>query len=837
DATSQAYDINGIGAITGGAITATVNSQNTTTAEADATVTLAITVEEHFTFASISVRDADNEPVDVTPVTVGQEYTFTMPAKAVTVSVGLTEETKYALTFAKGAEDASGSAPQMSAPSYYEGAQVTLPANTFTYASHKFKGWKIGNTIYAAGATYTMTAEATEAVAQWRTLPDFAAGDWVLVENASELTEESYVIIAASGADFAMKSYASGNNCKAKAAVKNGNLIEYDSEFAVYAILAGNQDNTIAFYDDAIDKYIYAESSTSNNMKAEEALSGNSSWTIDITDGVATLDAQGTNTRNRMRYNPNNNSPIFSCYASISTTGTLVALYKYEAPAFKLIYDKNTDAAVTMPAYQRADNENKVTVTSDQPSRANYVFDGWKDAQQNEYAAGQVLTLDNDLTLYAQWRTAMPYTVSYDANGGQGTMDDVENVIEGTSYTILDNAFTYDETHTFMGWKAYDALNNELTIENGAFTMPSSDVVVKAQWHESVISDFTLVTNVNQLKDGDKVYIVAAGSDYAMGAQDNTNYRSRVEIGKTTGNERVVIVGVVPVEFTLGKSGDNFTFYDGTGYLAATSSASNYLGTQTDLDDNGKWTIAISNTQEEGYVATIVAQGNYTRNHMQYNASPNQERFSCYGSSNTMKGVAIYRKPADQVSVRNGLTPGKYGTICLEKNVVSFTGATMYSIDSKASDLSYITLEEETGALEAGRPYIFLATGSEIKVQYGTTTTADAGSYYGLVGSFTREQLAEGMYIIQNNKFYRTGADNYVGAHKAYINMGGVPEEGETAHVPGRRYVTMQIGDVQTPTALDEVTVNQENAKFILNGQLYILRDGKLYNAQGQLVK
>ncbi len=200
-------------------------------------------------------------------------------------------------------------------------------------------------------------------------------------------------------------------------------------------------------------------------------------------------------------------------------------------------------------------------------------------------------------------------------------------------------------------------------------------------------------------------------------------------------------------------------------------------------------------------------------------------------------GITTAEVVVDEQVVRNGLTPGKYGTICLEKNVVSFTGATMYSIDSKASDLSYITLEEETGALEAGRPYIFLATGSEIKVQYGNQTAATAGDYNGLVGSFTREQLAEGMYIIQNNKFYRTGADNYVGAHKAYINMGGVPEEGETAHVPGRRYVTMQIGDVQTPTALDEVTVNQENAKFILNGQLYILRDGKLYNAQGQLVK
>ena len=207
-------------------------------------------------------------------------------------------------------------------------------------------------------------------------------------------------------------------------------------------------------------------------------------------------------------------------------------------------------------------------------------------------------------------------------------------------------------------------------------------------------------------------------------------------------------------------------------------------------------------------------------------------------------GITTAEVVVDEQVVREDLTPGKYGTICLEKDVVKYTGATMFNIAWKADDLSSITLEpvDANDTLEAGRPYIFLATGSEIKVQYGTTT-ADASSHNGLVGSFTGgviadlEGTSEGMYIIQNNKFYRCGDTNRVGAHKAYIKMDEVPEPTTSAPVPGRRYVTMQIGDVQTPTALDEVTATEENVKFILNGQLYILRDGKLYNAQGQLVK
>ena len=75
--------------------------------------------------------------------------------------------------------------------------------------------------------------------------------------------------------------------------------------------------------------YLYASSSSSNQLKTEAAPDDNNNAraTISITNGDATVAFTGTYTRNHMRFNPNNGSPIFSCYASNSTQ-SLVQIYK-----------------------------------------------------------------------------------------------------------------------------------------------------------------------------------------------------------------------------------------------------------------------------------------------------------------------------------------------------------------------------------------------------------------------------------------------------------------------------------------------------------------------------
>ena len=71
---------------------------------------------------------------------------------------------------------------------------------------------------------------------------------------------------------------------------------------------------TGAWYFNLNGNYLYAASSSSNQLKTEAKKDDNAKATIAIAEGDATILFQGTNTRNNLRYNSGSN--LFSCYSS-----------------------------------------------------------------------------------------------------------------------------------------------------------------------------------------------------------------------------------------------------------------------------------------------------------------------------------------------------------------------------------------------------------------------------------------------------------------------------------------------------------------------------------------
>jgi hypothetical protein len=320
------------------------------------------------------------------------------------------------------------------------------------------------------------------------------------------------------------------------------------------------------------------------------------------------------------------------------------------------------------------------------------------------------------------------------------------------------------------------------------------------------------------------------GKYYTMGKQ-NSNNRAAIE---STVSETQLTPTTGTSVLTLVDAGDGkFAFQASNGkYLSAAGiGTNNYLREAENYDsDKTKWTISVT---AEG-IATIKATSD-NRNWMRYNPNNGSPLFSCYGSG--QKDIALYKRMPDYTrEVRQGY----YGTICLP-TAGQMVGASIFEIAYKDASKSKIYFDEiVSGKMEAGIPYIFLPNEgvTTLKVFYTEMAVVAAGSKNGLVGSYTQERLAEdgNNYILLNNQYCKVIGEAYVGANRAYFQLGSI-RPSAFAPAPGVRRVSMGMAGQNTATGVDQVEGNNVPTKMIINGQLFILRGEKMYDAQGKLVK
>ncbi len=164
--------------------------------------------------------------------------------------------------------------------------------------------------------------------------------NYTRVDDISDLTVGSEVIIVAKDSDVAISTTQNGNNRAQAGVTKSGTTISSPgADVQVFTIENGNKAGTYAFYTGS--QYIYAASSSSNYLRSENVLSNNSSWYISIAgDGEATIKAVGTNTRNILQYN--SSSSVFSCYGTASQAA--VAIYKKDGTGSGAIDAKEAES-------------------------------------------------------------------------------------------------------------------------------------------------------------------------------------------------------------------------------------------------------------------------------------------------------------------------------------------------------------------------------------------------------------------------------------------------------------------------------------------------------------
>ena len=159
-----------------------------------------------------------------------------------------------------------------------------------------------------------------------------------------------------------------------------------------------------------------------------------------------------------------------------------------------LIYSANggSEAPFDNKSYN---NGSAATISSLKPTRLGYTFAGWstnKEATSAEYTSGSALTFaSEDIILYAVWK-ANTYTISYDANSGNGTMEN-DSLLFNEKKSLSINSFS-KTGYTFIGWSITpngavvyndNAIVSELCEEN------NGNITLYAVWEQTItVIDF-----------------------------------------------------------------------------------------------------------------------------------------------------------------------------------------------------------------------------------------------------------------------------------------------------------------------------------------------------------
>lgn len=222
-----------------------------------------------------------------------------------------------------------------------------------------------------------------------------------------------------------------------------------------------------------------------------------------------------------------------------------------------------------------------------------------------------------------------------------------------------------------------------------------------------------------------------------------------------------------------------------------------------------------------------------------------------------MESVDFYEISATLMPVgyQRNVTEGRMGTVCLPANVEAgyIYGAEVYTLLYWKYGTSYADCQmvdfEQVGEMRAGYPYMIIPTGNKFAVVYGDETYDGDGVHManGFIGTINPiaaapDNVLVGKYGIINNMVQKLGTNCNSPANRAYIDLSETPskEEYEVAHPnpAPRKRVSLGHQGTQETTGLDEINVNTEKIeKVMVDGQMFIIRGGHIFDATGRLVK
>lgn len=297
-------------------------TENTSNESRSATVTLTFTYGDPAATVTkdITVTQNGTPSITVTPATANVAFAGGAPDFAVTYeSLDIDNASDFDVEF----YETSTSTIAGNQPSWITNVAITGNTTdgftlTVTVATNDGDARDAYLKVYAAGSNdYIYSNLVTINQAAFVQLTTYS-----LVTSVDQIVSGKHYLIASSATDgdaYAMGGQTSNNRSGVAVTIDNSQITETEDvyEFVINTHETSSKDvDYYTIYDAATPGYLYAASSSKNYLRTKTTLDDNGKWTIAIAaeGSAASIVAQGSNTRNNMKFNSSDG--IFSCYAS-----------------------------------------------------------------------------------------------------------------------------------------------------------------------------------------------------------------------------------------------------------------------------------------------------------------------------------------------------------------------------------------------------------------------------------------------------------------------------------------------------------------------------------------
>lgn len=267
-----------------------------------------------------------------------------------------------------------------------------------------------------------------------------AEGDtYTKVTDVSELVENDVIIIVSETKNKGLGASSSNGKYRECTDISfSGELVLGNTNIQDLILEKGVDEGTFSF--NTGEGYLEYHGS-GNDLYTMSDKTSNSSWTISVSNGDATILNAVSKTR-KLQYNAS--SPRFACYTS---NQTIVQLYKKVVEYFDYTATLHYNDGIT-------ENGNITSVDGkftapETPTRTGYVFDGWytDDATFNNLFDFENTFATENIDLYAKWvderdtylqTTSFALGFDYAFSGGN-EVTSLEQLVSGNTYYLCAN--------------------------------------------------------------------------------------------------------------------------------------------------------------------------------------------------------------------------------------------------------------------------------------------------------------------------------------------------------------------------------------------------------------